>query len=545
MTQRPSRRLPRRPFAAVAILVAASGLALPWPALGQQRTVLDLPAWAQVKQQTPRKALIIGVSRYAHLDPLPYAERDAAAVETQLGQLGFQVRRPTTNFDRDSLLQAVDDFLAGLVEGDIALIYFSGHGAERGGANYLIPADVRTLEPGREGLIAINTEFLLAELEKRKSSVAIVILDACRDDPFPSNGNAPILTGPKGLAPMIADPTGMFIGFAAAPRTSSFSGLSNDPPDAPSIFTRYLIDALPKEGKSLFWVWSQVGNKVFDVTQQKQRPWFHASLFPELKLKAAAADISEAEHAWVQAIDTSSDLTLQRDLEAYLEAFPDSPFAPAARSKLRALRLSPSFASDQSLPSGNEEIARLAMETRTLSGSVSSTSYMSTQADANLLVASSDLIVRERPSTDAPAVTSVRAGSGLMAMALPNTAGWLPVRVANGASGYISSVSSTALVQRSATRISFATGKSAPTQSDLARLAPIAADAKLNGGQVRIDLGTGSDVLPDRALTNAYLRGLAIRSALVRDGLRPEQIQLRLNRRNLGQSGDAAVTLSR
>jgi hypothetical protein len=530
------------------VVLGVTICAIAWtstPALCQTRTIADLPQWAQVRQQTPRKALVIGVGQYDYLTKLAKPERDGEAMASKLTQLGFSVVHPTAHLDRGSILQAMDQFMLGLGEGDIALVYFSGHGVERGGANYLIPADVRQLDPGREGLIAINVEYVLGELEKRKASVAIVILDACRDDPFPAIAVSPTVTGPKGLAPMAVDPTGMFIGFAAAPRTPAFSGLSNDPPDAPSIFTRFLIDVLPQEGKSLFWIWSRVGNLVYDATSQQQKPWQNSSLFPEIKFKPGQVDISEAEKAWIELISVSSALTLQRDLEGYLEIFPDSPFAPTARAKLRASRMAFSMAAaDRDALSSGERFAQIAMQTRLLTGSVTPSSYISSSADWNLVTASTDVVVRERPTADAPLIRTLTRGTAMKALALPDVRGWLSVRLRDGRAGYIPAVSENRIVQRAAARVTFQAGKSVADSHSLSILAPILTEAKQSGGRVNIDLGNSSEELPDRALTTSYLRALSLRSALVGSGVRPDQIQVRLNRASLGASDDAAVTLN-
>ncbi len=534
-------------MAAIAHLAAAAFLFSQSPSSLAAATLADLPAWAQVRQQTPRKALVIGVGQYDYLLQLPKPERDAEVMAGKLSQLGFSVTQPTSGHDRSALLQAMGQFAANIDEGDIAIVFYSGHGVERDGANYLIPADVRQLDQGREGLDAINVEYLLDEIEKRKASLAIVILDACRDDPLPAVApSTATVTGPKGLAPVAVDASGMFIGFASAPRTPAYSGLSTDLPDSPSIFTRFLVEALPQEGKSLFWVWTRVGNQVFNATSSQQRPWQNSSLFPELKLKPAPADLMEAEQAWIDTIGSSSPLTLQSDLEGYLETFPDSPFAGTARQRLQALRAAPAIAAfDDRAVSPSEAYAKLAMQTRSLGGTVTSTSFISRFADVNQVAASNDLVVRARPSTDAPVVKTIAAGTGLKALSLPDADGWLSVRLANGTKGFIPSVTSTSLVQRSATRVSFQRGQAISSPVNLTLLAPIIADAQQNGGRVNIDLGASTEELPDRAVTTSYLRAIALRSSLVEQGLRPEQIQVRLNRASLGNSDDAAVSLSR
>jgi hypothetical protein len=498
------------------------------PVAFAQPSLHDLPAWAQVRDQTPRRALVIGVGRYQFLPSLSQPDRDAAATTEGLRQLGFTVARPEANLGRDALLESFDRFLRSLSEGDIAVVYYSGHGVERGGSNYLIPADVQRLERGREGLVALDVEFLLNELQKRRVSVAIVVLDACRDDPL--RDGAPLevaLVDAKGLAPVPVRTSGMFIGFAAAPRTVSWGGLSTDAPDRPSIFTRYLVEALPQEGKSLFWIWNQVGREVLRATSNQQRPWQNSSAFPELKLKPGPSDVKLAEQAWVQLITSGSALTLRDDLDGYLGAFPDSPFAPAARKKLRELGSTASAAAP-GLAISQQSALYSALQDRHLVGAVAPASFLTRQSEFNQVTAAAELTIRAAPRPDAPEVAMVMAGSRLSALALPNQEGWLSVRLESGATGFVGSVQLTSRATSDArAELSFGAGIEWSSTANLNLLAPLISDARHTGGLITVDLGAAGEDLPDRARTTSFLRALAFRSALVGQGLRPEQVQLR------------------
>ncbi len=133
-------------------------------------------------------ALVIGQSKYEHLSPLPNPANDADAIEALLADLGFDsVRR--ADRDAKTLARDLERFAEDAEEADVAVLYYSGHGIEAGGENFLVPvdADLSALDDAGQKLVPVS-----ALIEKLKATVpvAIVMLDACRNNPFPAGQHA-------------------------------------------------------------------------------------------------------------------------------------------------------------------------------------------------------------------------------------------------------------------------------------------------------------------------------------------------------------------
>src|SRR3954468_12242747 len=142
-----------------------------------------VPASAEEPKALKGVALIIGQSDYKHVGKLPNPENDARAIEEIFDKLGFETN-VVTNRDTGKLRRDLEGFIDDAEGADVAIIYYSGHGIEAGGVNYLVPtdADVGSLDDAGEKLVPISE--IIAEL-KKTVPVIIVLLDACRNDPFP------------------------------------------------------------------------------------------------------------------------------------------------------------------------------------------------------------------------------------------------------------------------------------------------------------------------------------------------------------------------
>lgn len=146
--------------------------------------LLLLPFAPTVAAQEPLKgvALVIGQSDYEHLPRLENPGNDAKRVDGLLTSLGFMTdivdNRSAKRLERD-----IDDFLEDAEGADVALIYYSGHGVEAGGENYLIPVDVQAAQDAVDEDKLVSVSRLLDRL-RDKTRVAIVLLDACRSNPF-------------------------------------------------------------------------------------------------------------------------------------------------------------------------------------------------------------------------------------------------------------------------------------------------------------------------------------------------------------------------
>ncbi|WP_162918833.1 caspase family protein [Taklimakanibacter deserti] len=235
-------------------------------------------------------ALVIGQSGYRHLPPLANTGNDARALTQLLTGLGFEAR---TVADRDAvkLKRDLERFAEDAEGADVALIYYSGHGIEAGGENYLLPvdADLAALEDAGERLAPLS-----ATIEKIRQSVPVTILliDACRTNPFPpgtlvkteaASPGVPIgatgLGAPKGAVPVEAtaatDTLGIVIGYAAEPGHAALDGAEG----ANSPYAAALIRHLSAmKGAEFGTVMRMVTEEVYLKTQGRQRPWVNESL---------------------------------------------------------------------------------------------------------------------------------------------------------------------------------------------------------------------------------------------------------------------------
>ncbi len=256
-------------------------------------------------------ALVIGQSEYEHLAPLPNPERDADAIDDLLSDLGFDVTG-VSSADHKKLSRALDRFVEDAADADVALIYYSGHGIEAGGENFLVPvdADISALDAARDRLVPMSE--VLAALQKAVP-VTILLLDACRDNPFPpgamvrldhtSPAVAPATAGlsaPRGATALgkANDPTsesfGSVIGFAASPGRVAFDGA----PGSNSPYAAALIKHLSAGGYSFGDVMTMVSEKVWLKTRAAQTPWTNTSLRRQLEFGARPpAPASEEEAA--------------------------------------------------------------------------------------------------------------------------------------------------------------------------------------------------------------------------------------------------------
>ena len=142
-----------------------------------------------------RKALVIGNSDYSN-SPLRNPVNDARAMDKTLRDLGFQV---TVGYDVKNyreMLRLIQDFGAGLKEGSVGLFYYAGHGVQYNGVNYLIPTQADIRRDQDIELEGVSLNRVLAEMEYAQNDLNIIILDACRNNPYASRLRSPM----RGLA---------------------------------------------------------------------------------------------------------------------------------------------------------------------------------------------------------------------------------------------------------------------------------------------------------------------------------------------------------
>ena len=209
-----------------------------------------------------RVALVIGNSGYAS-KPLVNAGHDAAALARALEGLGFEVTLKH-DLSQSKLKYAIDRFGKRLKKSGVGLFFYAGHGIQVDGENYLIPLGANISEPELVEYEAVNAERVLAWMRSAKNALNIMILDACRSNPFP----AVFRDGGAGLAAVKQMPRGSIVLFSAAPGEKAADGQGRNSP-----FTRALLATLRQPGLTAMQALQSVQTTVYRSTGGKQSPW--------------------------------------------------------------------------------------------------------------------------------------------------------------------------------------------------------------------------------------------------------------------------------
>jgi tetratricopeptide (TPR) repeat protein len=217
-----------------------------------------------------RVALVIGNSAYRAVPALPNPTADAKLMSDTLLSLGFFVVGGGAQLDLDKagFDKALQEFGRELAGADVALFYYAGHGVETHGLNYLVPVDASPHDEGDVFAQAVGTSGILDQMEKSGARINLVLLDACRDNPFRGIG---VRSKTGGLAQMQAPP-GTLISFATQPRSVSLDGV-----DGHSPYTEALAATMQRPGYGLFKTFNEVGLAVQKTTGGSQLPWVSSS----------------------------------------------------------------------------------------------------------------------------------------------------------------------------------------------------------------------------------------------------------------------------
>jgi len=226
--------------------------------------------------QGRRIALVIGNSAYKNVPPLINPVHDAEMVASVLKRIGFEDVTLIEDLNKDTMVQALRDFAARAEKADWALVYYAGHGMEVGGINYLIPVDARLATDRDIGFEAVPLDQILNAAE-RASKLRLVILDACRDNPFKSQMKRTLVVAAArgvsvGLAPIEPDP-GTLVVYAAKGGEKAFDGDGNNGPFAVAFTKDVLIPGL--EVRRLF---DFVRDDVLEMTHREQQPFSYGSI---------------------------------------------------------------------------------------------------------------------------------------------------------------------------------------------------------------------------------------------------------------------------
>jgi formylglycine-generating enzyme required for sulfatase activity len=295
-----------------------------------------MPALAPAHAEK-RVALVVGNDRYANLpanEQLQKAVNDAHAVGGALRQIGFDVIAGE-NLDRRALVARLDELTQRLAPGDTAFFFFSGHGVALDGINYILPADVPDIAGGQETRLrreALDEPSIIAELTGRGVSIAVVVLDACRNNPFSRPGGKGIGVA-RGLAPP-QQVQGIFSLYAAANGQTALDRLYDGDPNPNSVFSRVLVPALTKPGVDLATLAIEVREEVARVAltagHTQQPAYYDQTIGGRVYLNGtpqgggqapkdgpATAPAEAAAQAWVAVQNSTSIVALDEFIRQY------------------------------------------------------------------------------------------------------------------------------------------------------------------------------------------------------------------------------------
>ncbi len=313
-----------------------------------------------------RVALVIGNAQYKHAVPLANPVKDAKLIAATLRDAGFEVIEGL-DLDKTAMQGVIDRFTEASYDADVGLVYYSGHGMQVDGHNYLIPIDAELTAPAHLKTRTVQAEEILASLPP-DPSVGILILDACRDNPLsrsllaalPATRSNAVGTG---LAAVQAANTGTGTGGTLIAYATDPGAVALDGKGANSPYTIALAKYLASPGVELQSALVKVRGEVTEATMGKQRPWHNASLGrevflggkPEAPKSVAAAPAATSEPAAPVATAAASgepssweieqrlwDEASKRNsvphYEVYLDQFPNGRFAAVARLNIDQLK---------------------------------------------------------------------------------------------------------------------------------------------------------------------------------------------------------------
>ena len=236
--------------------------------------ILLFAVGATPAQADKRVALTIGNSAYKNVVQLPNPANDAAAVTALLKKSGFDVVEAKTDLGIAGLRRAISDFSEAAANADVAVVFYAGHGIEVDGTNYIVPVDAslkRDIDVDDE---AVSLDRVLKILDPVKR-LRLVILDACRDNPFSKSMKRTISTRSVGRGLARIEPTSSDTLIAFAAKAGSVAA---DGDGANSPFTAALLKVIASPGLDVRLAFGQVRDDVMKTTKNRQEPFVYGSL---------------------------------------------------------------------------------------------------------------------------------------------------------------------------------------------------------------------------------------------------------------------------
>jgi Caspase domain len=292
-----------------------------------------------------RVALVIGNSKYRNASPLPNPDNDAQSMAEFLNSAGFEVVT-ANDLTQNDMIKVVQDFSARVAArgpNTVAMVYYAGHGVQLEGENYLIPIDAKISSPLDLVDGSVRLVDIMATLEAIPSRVRIVVLDACRDNPFPS-----IVDAGRGLA-IVDAPNGSIVGYSTAPGTEALDGS-----DGHSPYTSAFLRLAREPNLPIEQLFKRIRLEVNHSTDGEQTPWESSSLTSEFYFFGDTAVAATRAPARGPMMQIASNLPMRsvrqaydfvvaedtaEDYQEFLQMFPHDPLCERIRVLLSHLVL--------------------------------------------------------------------------------------------------------------------------------------------------------------------------------------------------------------
>lgn len=237
------------------------------PVSAQVAPVQPAPTALQGPEQ--RVALVIGNANYQNAPQLANPDDDAQSMAQFLNSAGFEVVS-ATDLTQNDMLRVVQDFSAKVASrgpNTVAMVYYAGHGVQLAGENYLVPVDAKVSNPTELVSNSVRLVDVMSTLETIPSRMRIVILDACRNNPFPSVNDAG-----RGLA-IVDAPNGSIVGYSTAPGAEALDGTGGHSP-----YTQAFLNVAREPNVPIEQLFKRVRLQVNQTTSGAQIPWESSSL---------------------------------------------------------------------------------------------------------------------------------------------------------------------------------------------------------------------------------------------------------------------------
>lgn len=283
-----------------------------------------------------KTALVIGNNNYKHFSKLKNSKNDARDMKRVLNKLGFNVIYLENGNLRD-MKKSVRKFTKKLRNGGVGFFYYAGHGVEVDGENFLIPYDAQIPEKNEVEYESLPVNMVVDKMEDSNNRLNIVVLDACRNDPFSRSGGG-------GLA-QINNARGMYIAYATAPGQVASDGSGKN-----GLFTKHLISNISKPNLKLNDVFAKTRAGVYEDSYNKQLPWTSSSVIGDFyfnidtdikyvpkktakpKSKKSSAELSDEDSFWQIVLEEGT----VDYYKMYLQQYPNGKHKVEAELEIQA-----------------------------------------------------------------------------------------------------------------------------------------------------------------------------------------------------------------